>query len=95
MARKAKARCPRCGKRMKPSDPYGQKCGHKNPLFAAAGRSGTAVKAAGAPPAPVYDLAGARYQQLMTAFKSAGGSALRDGYSAMLTEFATKGGDAA
>ena len=93
----AKRCCLGCGTLMKAKRRFCTECGHRNPLaVAAAARRGTAVKSAGAGPAPVYDLEAARYQQLVTAFKSAGGNAaLRDGYSAMLTDFAVKGGDAA
>jgi hypothetical protein len=91
-------RCGTCGRKVKKKDSYCRKDGGRAVMFPRrrAG-GGMASKAAGSGyPAPVVDLESVRYQQLMSAYKSAGGNAaLRDGYSAMISKFAARGGDAA
>ncbi len=96
---KPRRRCNRCGRKIKSKNSFCSRDGGKAVLFprrAAQGpqMTGKATGMAGGP-APVYDLRQIRYGQLMAAYKAAGSSAERDAYSAMLTEFAVKGGGAA
>jgi hypothetical protein len=90
-------RCEVCARKIKDKDNFCKKDGGRAVMFPRRRAAPLASKAAGSGyQAPVYDLEQIRYQQLMAAFKAAGGNAaLRDGYSAMITKFATRGGDAA